>query len=228
MDLSKCYDFFQPDTVNGRIHIIGCGSVGSTLAELLVRNGLTKLTLWDFDHVEPHNISNQMFRHQDIGRLKTEALRDLLLEINPEAEEDIEIQSEGWTGKLLSGYLFLCVDNIDLRREIVEKHMDSPYVKAVFDFRTLLTSAQHYAADWSNYKQKKNLLKSMQFSHEEAKSETPVSACGVTLGVVTTVRTICELGVNNFLNFMKGEGLKTYVEFDGFRFAMLAFPMDDE
>ena len=227
MDLSKCYDFFQPDSVEQRIHIIGCGSVGSTLAELLVRNGLTKLTLWDFDLVEPHNLSNQMFRHKDIGNLKVEALRDILLEINPEAEGEIEIQPEGWRGKMLSGWLFLCVDNIDLRREIVEKHMDSPYVKGVFDFRTLLTSAQHYAADWSDYKQKKNLLKSMQFSHDEAKSETPVSACGVTLGVVTTVRSICELGVNNFLNFVKGGGLKTYVEFDGFSFAMLAFPMDD-
>ena len=228
MDLSKCYDFFQPESVDARIHIIGCGSVGSTLAELLVRNGLTKLTLWDFDHVEAHNVSNQMFRHKDIGRLKVDALRDLLVEINPEAEDDIVVQPDGWKGKLLSGYLFLCVDNIDLRREIVERHMDSPNVRAVFDFRTLLTSAQHYAADWQEYKQKKNLLKSMQFSHDEAKSETPVSACGVTLGVVTTVRTICELGVNNFLNFVKGEGLKTYVEFDGFRFAMLAFPMDEE
>ena len=227
MDLSKCYDFFQPEAVDGRLHIIGCGSVGSTLAELFVRNGVTKLTLWDFDRVEPHNISNQMFRQKDIGRLKTEALRDLLLEINPEADADIEIRSDGWKGKMLSGYLFLCVDNIDLRRQIVEKHMGSPYVKAVFDFRTLLESAQHYAANWDNEKQKQNLLKSMQFSHEEAKEETPVSACGVTLGVVTTVRTICELGVNNFINLVKGNGLKTFVQFDGFHFAMDAFPCDD-
>ena len=228
MDLNKCYDFFQPEKVDGRIHIIGCGSVGSTLAELLVRNGVTKLTLWDFDTVEPHNISNQMFRHKDINRPKVEALRDLLIEINPDASDFIEIQPDGWQGKLLSGYLFLCVDNIDLRRQIVERHMDSTFVKAVFDFRTLLTSAQHYAADWTDYKQKQNLLKSMQFSHDEAKDETPVSACGVTLGVATTVRSICELGVNNFLNFVKGERLKTYVEFDGFHFAILAFPMDDE
>ena len=161
MDLSKCYDFFQPEKADGRIHIIGCGSVGSTLAELLVRNGITKLTLWDFDTVEPHNISNQMFRYKDINRPKVEALRDLLIEINPDVVDTIEIQPDGWQGKLLSGYLFLCVDNIDLRRQIVERHMDSPYVKAVFDFRTLLTSAQHYAADWTNYRQKQNLLKSM-------------------------------------------------------------------
>lgn len=227
MDLSKCYDFFQPDKLDGRLHIIGCGSVGSTLAELFVRNGITKLTLWDFDYVEPHNISNQMFRHCDIGKLKVEALRDLLVSINPEAEDDIEIQPKGWNGKLLSGYLFLCVDNIDLRRQIVERHMDSPYVKAVFDFRTLLESAQHYAADWEDFRQKQNLLKSMQFSHEEAKEETPVSACGVTLGVVTTVRTICELGVNNFINYVKGNGLKTFVQFDGFHFLMDAFPCSD-
>jgi len=43
LNLSKSYDFFQPEQVRERIHIIGCGSVGSTVAELLVRFGLTKL-----------------------------------------------------------------------------------------------------------------------------------------------------------------------------------------
>ena len=228
MDLSKSYEFFKPESADARIHIIGCGSVGSSLAELLVRCGLTKLTLWDFDYVEPHNIANQMFRFKDIGKLKVDALKEILLDINPESADDIVTKPEGWQGKMLSGYLFLCVDNIDLRREIVEKHMDNMNVRAVFDFRTLLTGAQHYAADWGDIKQKKNLLASMQFSHDEAKSETPVSACGVTLGVVTTVRSICELGVDNFLNFVKGAGLKTYVEFDGFAFSMLAFPMNED
>lgn len=216
MDLSKCYEFFQPDKVDGKVHIIGCGSVGSALAELLVRNGVTNLTLWDFDHVEAHNVSNQMFRSTDIGKLKTEALREILVEINPEVEETIEIHSDGWKGKMLSGYLFLCVDNIDLRRQIVEKHLDSPYVKAVFDIRTMLTGAQHYAADWENDKMKRDLLNSMQFSHEEAKEETPVSACGVTLGIVTTVRLICGMCVNNFIKFVKGEGLWKFVQIDGF------------
>lgn len=228
MNLSKLYEFFQPEKVRDRIHIIGCGSVGSAIAELLVRCGLTKITLWDFDIVEPHNVSNQMFRQIDIGKPKVEALRDMLVDINPDVADTLELKPDGWNGEKLSGYLFLCVDNIDLRREIVEKHMHSLDVKAVFDFRTLLTSAQHYAADWVNYRQKKGLLASMQFSHEEAAEETPVSACGVTLGVVTTVRSICELGVNNFLNFVKGNGLKTFVEFDGFHFAITAFPMEEE
>ncbi|MBR1525541.1 MAG: ThiF family adenylyltransferase [Prevotella sp.] len=216
MDLSKSYDFFQPDKDDARIHIVGCGSVGSTIAENLARCGVTKMTLWDFDTVEPRNICNQMFRQQDVGRLKVEALKDILMDINPDVADELELKPDGWKGKLMSGYVFLCVDNIELRREIVEKHMDSPYVKAMFDVRTMLTGAQHYAADWSNYKMKQDLLKSMQFSHEEAAEETPVSACGVVLGIVTTVRLICGMCVNNFIRFVKEEGLWKFVQIDGF------------
>lgn len=223
MDLSKSYDFFQPEKDTARIHIVGCGSVGSTLAENLARCGVTKMTLWDFDTVEAHNIVNQMFRQQDVGKPKVEALKDILMDINPEIKDDVELKPKGWEGKLMSGYIFLCVDNIELRRTIVEKHMDSPYVKAVFDFRTLLESAQHYAADWSDYKMKQDLLKSMQFSHEEAAEETPVSACGVTLGVATTVRLVCALGVNNYINFVKGNGIKKLIMIDGFHFMLDAF-----
>lgn len=223
MNLTKSHDFFQPEKITDRIHIVGCGSVGSSLAENLARCGVTKMTLWDFDKVEPHNIANQMFRQEDIGKPKVEALRDILMDINPEITNHLELKAEGWQGKNLSGYIFLAVDNIELRRQIVEQHMDSPYVKAVFDFRTLLESAQHYAADWSDTKMKQDLLKSMQFSHEEAAAETPVSACGVTLGVATTVRLICALGANNFINFVKGNGLKKLVIIDGFHFMLDAF-----
>lgn len=216
MNLKKSYEFFQPEKDDTRIHIIGCGSVGSTIAENLARCGVTKMTLWDFDTVEAHNIVNQMFLQKDVGKLKVEALRDIILEINPEAKEDIEVKPEGWDGKMLSGYIFLAVDNIELRRKIVEQHLDSPFVKAMFDVRTMLTGAQTFAADWGDYKMKQDLLNSMQFSHEEAAEEAPVSACGVTLGVVTTVRLISAICVNNYIKFTKGEGLWKFCQIDGF------------
>lgn len=223
MDLSKSYDFFQPEKDDAKIHIVGCGSVGSTIAENLARCGVKRMVLWDFDTVESHNIVNQMFRQQDVGKPKVKALKDILCDINPEIVDTVELKPDGWQGKLMSGYIFLCVDDIELRRKIVEKHMDSPYVKAVFDFRTLLESAQHYAADWSDYKMKQDLLNSMQFSHEEAAAETPVSACGITLGVATTVRLVCALGVNNYINFVKGNGIKKLVIIDGFNYILDAF-----
>ena len=157
-----------------------------------------------------------MFIQEHIGKPKVEALKEIILSINPEAADDIQVEPKGWRGKMMSGYIFLAVDNIELRKKIVERHMDSPYVKAVFDFRTLLESGQHYAADWTDSKMKKILLDTMQFTHEEAKAEEPVSACGVVLGVNTTVRLICGMGVNNFLNFVRGQGLWKMVNFDGF------------
>ena len=216
MDLSKCYEFFQPEKDDARIHIVGCGSVGSTIAENLARCGISKMTLWDFDKVESHNIVNQMFTQQQVGMLKVDALKDILTGINPECAENIETKPDGWKGKTLSGYVFLAVDSIDIRREIVEKHFDSPYIKAMFDVRTMLTGAQHYAADWSDYKMKQNFLQSMQFSHDEASEETEVSACGIVLGVVTTVRLISALAVNNYIRFVKGEGIWKFVQIDGF------------
>ena len=223
MDLSKSYEYFQPEKDDSRIHIIGCGSVGSTVAENLVRMGCEKITLWDFDVVEPHNIVNQMFSEKDIGRAKVDALKDILVGINPDVESKLVLKPDGWKGKNLSGYVFLCVDSIELRREIVEQHMDNPNIKAMFDFRTRLEDAQHYAADWLEPKMKAAFYDSMNFSHEEAAAETPVSACNVTLGVCPTVRIICAYGVANFINFINGRGLKKLILADAFNFMLDAF-----
>ena len=225
MDLVKSYDFFQPEKCEERIHIIGCGAVGSTVAENLVRFGLTKITLYDFDTVEAHNIANQMFRHIDIGKTKVDALAEYLREINPDIVDNLEIEPEGWHGQRMSGYIFLCVDNIDLRREIAEKNKTNQFIKAMFDFRIRLTDAQHYAARWNDRKMIENFLATMNFSHEEAKKENPVSACNVELSVVPTVRQICSVGVCNFINYVKSGGsiLKKMILVDAFDYGIQAY-----
>lgn len=150
-------------------------------------------------------------------------LMDALRRLKTIFKDGLKLYKDGWNGEQLSGYVFLCVDNIELRKQIVEKHFDNPYVKAVFDFRTLLEAGQHYAADWSDYKMKKDLLNSMNFTHDEAAEETPVSACGVTLGVVTTVRTICALGVSNFVKYIRGGTLSKLIICDAFQPLLDAF-----
>lgn len=222
MDLSKSYEFFKPDMLESRVHIIGCGAIGSTVAENLVRFGITKITMYDFDTVEAHNIANQMFRHTDIGKLKIDALAEYLTEINPECASDLKLVKDGWTGQRLSGYVFLCVDNIDLRREIATACKENTFVKGMFDFRMRLTDAQHYAADWSDQKMVETFIKSMGFSHDEAKEATPVSACNITLSVVPTVREVVALGVSNFINFVKGGPLKKMILIDAFAFDVVA------
>lgn len=223
MNLSKSYEFFQPDRFSERIHIIGCGSVGSVVAENLARFGITRMTLYDFDTVEPRNLANQMFTQDDVGRPKVEALADMLHRINPEIDNDLALVPKGYTGQKLSGYVFLCVDNIDLRREIATANKSNTFVKGMFDFRTGLTDAQHYAADWKDMKMVQGFLNSMAFTHEEAKASTPVSACNVTLSVCPTVRAIVALGVANFINFVKGGPLKKIISIDAFSPLLEAF-----
>lgn len=222
MDLAKSYEFFKPDMLESRVHIIGCGAIGSTVAENLVRFGITKITLYDFDNVEPHNIANQMFRHTDIGKSKVEALAGYLAEINPDCASELKLVKDGWTGQRLSGYVFLAVDNIDLRREIATACKDNTFVKGMFDFRMRLTDAQHYAAAWDDKKMVENFIDSMGFSHDEAKEATPVSACNITLSVVPTVRTIVAYGVANFINFVKGGQLRKMILVDAFEFDVVA------
>ena len=223
MNLSKSYEFFQPDRLSERIHIIGCGSVGSVVAENLARFGITRMMLYDFDTVEPRNLANQMFTQDDVGRLKVEALADMLHRINPEIDNDLVLVPKGYTGQKLSGYVFLCVDNIDLRREIATTNKSNTFIKGMFDFRTGLTDAQHYAADWKDMKMVQGFLNSMAFTHEEAKASTPVSACNVTLSVCPTVRAIVALGVANFVNFVKGGPLKKIMSIDAFSPSLEAY-----
>ena len=70
------------------LHVIifGVGGVGSWCAESLVRAGLTHLTIVDNDVVSVTNINRQLMATvKTIGRPKVEALKEHLLEINPEA-----------------------------------------------------------------------------------------------------------------------------------------------
>jgi molybdopterin/thiamine biosynthesis adenylyltransferase len=218
LNLSKSFEFFDPDKCKERIHIIGCGSVGSTVAELLARFGLTKISLYDFDIVEPHNIVNQMFVQRQVGMPKVEAVREMLLDINPEM--NIKIHPQGWIDQPLDGYVFLAVDNIELRAKIVKENMYNDFIKAMFDFRTGLTDAEHFAANWSELKERKNFLNTMNFTHEEAKLNAPVSACNVALCVAPTVRMVCNVGVANFINFAKGERLYKLIPINAFNFCV--------
>lgn len=222
MDLSKSYEYFQPEKVRGRIHIIGCGAIGSTVGELIAKTGLTNITLYDFDKVESHNIANQMFTENDIGKYKVDALAERMISINPEMKQSLKIEREGWHGQKLAGYVFLCVDNIDLRREIATSNKDNMNVKAMFDFRMRLTDAQHYAADWKNVKMIEAFLNSMNFTQEEGKAETPVSACNMELSFASTVFTIVAAGISNFVKFVKDGVLKKFIVADVEGFSILA------
>lgn len=69
-----------------KILIIGLGGVGSYALEALARCGVSDFTLADGDKVAVSNINRQILAtHKTIGMLKTEAAKQRVLDINPDA-----------------------------------------------------------------------------------------------------------------------------------------------
>lgn len=66
-------------------HIVGVGAGGAySLYEGLVRSGIGKLTVLDFDSVDDVNLCRQGFKPEEIGLDKVDALGSSLLSINPD------------------------------------------------------------------------------------------------------------------------------------------------
>lgn len=201
MNLNKSLEYLDPiNDIKGSIHVIGIGAMGSRVAELLVRLGIPKIHIWDMDVVEDKNITNQLYFHHQIGMEKTDALEEILLDINPQLKV---VKHGAYTDENLSGYIFLCVDSIELRYDIATKQKDNAFIKAMFDTRMRLEDAQSYGADWSNKKQKETFISSMEFTDDEAKDATPVSACGTALSVASTVVSTAAFTVSNFINLVR-------------------------
>lgn len=70
---------------NKTVCLFGLGGVGGYVAEILVRSGIKHLILIDGDTVEISNLNRQIIAtHSNVGRLKTECMRERLLDIAPD------------------------------------------------------------------------------------------------------------------------------------------------
>ena len=65
------------------VAVCGLGGLGSHIAIALARAGIGKLILIDFDCVDVTNLHRQQYKAAQVGKCKTEALRENLREIAP-------------------------------------------------------------------------------------------------------------------------------------------------
>jgi tRNA A37 threonylcarbamoyladenosine dehydratase len=114
------------------VMVVGLGGVGSWCAEALVRSGIGRLCIADSDSVCITNINRQVqATSRTIGQLKTEALRERLLEINPKA--NIEVisavfaPSKGEADKIpvtfpFASYRFIidAIDSLSSKLDLIE------------------------------------------------------------------------------------------------------------
>ena len=72
---------------SAKVLVVGVGGVGSWCAESLIRTGIRHLTIIDADVVQPSNINRQLMATTlTVGQVKVDALRERLLQINPDAD----------------------------------------------------------------------------------------------------------------------------------------------
>ena len=72
---------------NAHVLVVGVGGVGAYAAEMLCRAGVGELTIVDADMVNVTNINRQLVAtHSNIGKYKVDAIKERILDINPNAE----------------------------------------------------------------------------------------------------------------------------------------------
>lgn len=76
---------------HSRVAVFGLGGVGGHVCEALVRSGVGALDLIDADRIALSNLNRQIIAtRKTVGRLKTEVMRERMLEINPDVKIRIE------------------------------------------------------------------------------------------------------------------------------------------
>lgn len=82
---------------SARIGIAGAGGLGSNVAAHLVRAGVKKFVICDFDTVNASNLNRQFFFRDQLGRKKVAALEENLRRIDPDLElemRDVRLTAE--------------------------------------------------------------------------------------------------------------------------------------
>lgn len=105
------------------VAVAGLGGIGSNTAVSLARSGIGHIHLVDFDEVDLTNLNRQAYTIEHLGRLKTEALKELLLNINPYLNITTEIVkvTEENAVEIFKGYPIVCeaFDNPDSKAMLV-------------------------------------------------------------------------------------------------------------
>jgi molybdopterin/thiamine biosynthesis adenylyltransferase len=193
-----------------KIHIIGCGAIGSKAAIELTRLGCSNFVLWDEDEVSEVNITNQAFFDKQIGKKKTEAIVSQMIGINP----NVKITTKG----------FFTEENADTINEepfIVFALPDSMKVrKLIWDTVKLNKKCFYYIETriglWNFHVYSVNPMESNEISEyeqtlysDEEASEREVSPCGTPLTMGTLTSLVSTIAVSNYMNYwLKNEEYK--------------------
>ena len=162
-------DIIRPNEIPP-VTLIGCGAAGSGVGIILAKMGAQFLKLWDGDRVEEHNIPNQYYGNDALGKYKVEALMDEMLRYTPrEMNPTIETHMEHYTGEpVTTEYVFVLVDSLEARRDIFTSLRNNHNVKWLIDARMGAEIYQLYTVNMENGLEKREYWESLQVEPLEA------------------------------------------------------------
>jgi tRNA A37 threonylcarbamoyladenosine dehydratase len=99
-----------------QVTVVGLGAVGGYVIEGLVRAGVTRLHIVDFDTIQPSNLNRQILALETtIGRSKTEVAKERILAINSDClvQADNIFAGEESLEQILTPQPDLLIDAID-------------------------------------------------------------------------------------------------------------------
>ncbi len=112
--------------INSHILIAGVGGVGGAVLECLVRFGIKKITIIDFDTVDTSNLNRQIISNvNNIGQLKTEVAKNRALSINPNLEIDaintfLTKDNLDFITKINPDYIIDAIDNVTAKIALIK------------------------------------------------------------------------------------------------------------
>lgn len=65
------------------VAVCGLGGLGSNVAITIARAGIGTLRIFDFDRVDISNLHRQQYKISQLGKYKTDAMKEIVAEINP-------------------------------------------------------------------------------------------------------------------------------------------------
>lgn len=147
LDLTRQSGLIPTELVQAlRVCIVGAGAIGSHVAEVLCKMGVRQIHIIDYDTVEPHNLPNQGYYLEDLGKLKVEALKERLekgtgAEITVSAEKLTKMQ------KIEADVLISAVDSMEVRELIFDCFRTSTNCQVLLDGRMGARVAQVHFVD---------------------------------------------------------------------------------
>lgn len=231
LNIMRHESVFNPSEYPFPIHIIGAGATGSRVFAALVELGMTQISVYDNDFVADHNLANQIYVAEDVGKPKVHGCRKFI-----ERKLGVGVDPTKYTfynykvtpelierGMLKGGIVFLLTDTMESRKGIfnalTERCQRTRTEAQMADTNMLIIETRMASTHGSVFTINpfdKTACKAWRETLVDDTNEDNIelSPCGTTLSVGTTASLIANYAVWQMIQFFVDPlGLQPQIDF---------------